>query len=49
VTSYAEFIRNKLDELNGYGEIKIDLDDVILNNWQNDQFVPRYRVDDKAE
>lgn len=49
VTSYAEFIRNKLDELNGYGETKIDLDDVILNNWQNDQFVPRYRVDDKAE
>lgn len=47
--SYAEFIRNKLDELNGYGETKIDLDDVILNNWQNDQFVPRYRVDDKAE
>lgn len=49
VTSYAEFIRNKLDELNGYGETKIDLDDVILNNWQNDQFVPRYRIDDKAE
>lgn len=49
VTSYAEFIRNKLDELNGYGETKINLDDVILNNWQNDQFVPRYRVDDKAE
>lgn len=49
VTSYAEFIRNKLDELNGYGETKIDLDDVILNNWQNDQFVPRYRVDDKAK
>lgn len=49
VTSYAEFIRNKLDELNGYGETKIDLDDVILNNWQNDQFVPRYRVDNKAE
>lgn len=49
VTSYAGFIRNKLDELNGYGETKIDLDDVILNNWQNDQFVPRYRVDDKAE
>lgn len=49
VKSYAEFIRNKLDELNGYGETKIDLDDVILNNWQNDQFVPRYRVDDKAE
>lgn len=49
VTSYAEFIRKKLDELNGYGETKIDLDDVILNNWQNDQFVPRYRVDDKAE
>ena len=47
--SYAEFIRNKLDELNGYGETKIDLDDVILNNWQNDQFVPKYRVDDKAE
>lgn len=47
--SYAEFIRNKLDELNSYGETKIDLDDVILNNWQNDQFVPRYRVDDKAE
>lgn len=47
--SYAEFIRNKLYELNGYGETKIDLDDVILNNWQNDQFVPRYRVDDKAE
>lgn len=47
--SYAEFIRNKLDELNGYGETKIDLDDVILNNWQNDQFVPRYRIDDKAE
>lgn len=47
--SYAEFIRNKLDELNGYDETKIDLDDVILNNWQNDQFVPRYRVDDKAE
>lgn len=47
--SYAEFIRNKLDELNGYGETKIDLDDVVLNNWQNDQFVPRYRVDDKAE
>jgi hypothetical protein len=20
-----------------------------LNNWQNDQFVPRYRIDDKAE
>lgn len=49
VTSYAEFIRNKLDELNGYGETKIDLDDVILNNWQNDQFVPRYRIDDNAE
>lgn len=49
VTSYAEFIRNKLDELNGYGETKIDLDDVILNNWQNDQFVPKYRIDDKAE
>lgn len=49
VTSYAEFIRNKLDELNGYGETKINLDDVILNNWQNDQFVPRYRIDDKAE
>lgn len=49
VTSYAEFIRNKLDELNGYDETKIDLDDVILNNWQNDQFVPRYRIDDKAE
>lgn len=49
VKSYAEFIRNKLDELNGYDETKIDLDDVILNNWQNDQFVPRYRVDDKAE
>lgn len=49
IKSYAEFIRNKLDELNGYGETKIDLDDVILNNWQNDQFVPRYRVDDKAE
>ena len=49
VTSYAEFIRNKLDELNGYGETKIDLDDVILNNWQDDQFVPRYRIDDKAE
>lgn len=49
MTSYAEFIRNKLDELNGYGETKIDLDDVILNNWQNDQFVPRYRIDDKAE
>lgn len=49
VTSYAEFIRNKLDELNGYGETKINLDDVTLNNWQNDQFVPRYRVDDKAE
>lgn len=47
--SYAEFIRTKLDELNGYSENKIDLDDVILNNWQNDQFVPRYRVDDKAE
>lgn len=49
VTSYAEFIRNKLDELNGYGETKIDLDDVILNNWQNDQFVPKYRIDNKAE
>lgn len=49
MTSYAEFIRNKLDELNGYDETKIDLDDVILNNWQNDQFVPRYRIDDKAE
>lgn len=49
VKSYTEFIRTKLDELNGYGESKIDLDDVILNNWQNDQFVPRYRIDDKAE
>lgn len=48
VKSYTEFIRTKLDELNGYGESKIDLDDVILNNWQNDQFVPRYRIDDKA-
>lgn len=47
--SYTEFIRNRLDELNSYGEAKIDLDDVILNNWQNDQFVPRYRIDDKAE
>lgn len=47
--SYTEFIRNRLDELNSYGETKIDLDDVILNNWQNDQFVPRYRIDDKAE
>lgn len=49
VKSYTEFIRTKLDELNGYGESKIDLDDVILNNWQNDQFVPTYRIDDKAE
>lgn len=49
VKSYTDFIRTKLDELNGYSENKIDLDDVILNNWQNDQFVPRYRVDDKAE
>lgn len=49
VISYAEFIRNKLDELNGYDGNKIDLDDVILNNWQNDQFVPKYRIDDKAE
>lgn len=48
VKSYTEFIRTKLDELNEYGESKIDLDDVILNNWQNDQFVPRYRIDDKA-
>lgn len=49
VKSYTDFIRTKLDELNGYSENKIDLDDVILNNWQNDQFVPRYRIDDKAE
>lgn len=48
VVSYAEYIRNRLDDFNGEGRVKVNLDDVILNNWQDNQFVPIYRVDKNA-
>ena len=48
VISYAEYIRDRLDDFNGEGRVKVNLDDVILNNWQDNQFVPTYRVDKNA-
>lgn len=48
VISYAEYIRDRLDDFNGEGRMKVNLDDVILNNWQDNQFVPTYRVDKNA-
>ena len=45
-SGYGNFIQSKLVEYQIGQETDIDIDDVILNNWYDNQIVPTYKLQD---
>lgn len=45
-SGYGNFIQNKLLEYQIGNETDIDIDDVLLNNWFDNQLVPTYKLKD---